>query len=146
MFSTKKEDNKIKIEIKENDLVSFKNEISIIKSEFEKMLSDSLIINDIKYLRKIAIYIKQIQYNAKRLSLHPKLRRKAKAIERFLETPLIHPFTEKMSLAEAAISFSVQDPGHSDLREILREILGQAKPEFLHLFELSRTKNSIRES
>lgn len=130
---------------KEKEASFFKDEASLIKNELEKLICDQKILHDVQYLRKLAICIKQIQYNAKRLSLNPKIRKKAKAIERFLQTPLIHPFTEKMSLAEAAISFSVQDPSHSDLKEILQEIASQGKGDFLHLFELSRSQNPVGE-
>jgi len=82
--------------------------------ELHRLFARKNIIHDIRFLRRMAITVKHLYFDAKRLG--------EERVCYFLESPL-GPFMENQySLLVAADLFSEQDPKYSDLAELLTEI------------------------
>jgi hypothetical protein len=98
---------------------SFKEHLEIIKNEMIFLFQKNHLAKDVKFLRKMAINIKQLHYDAKRT--------KNKEIEHFLSTPLGAPFISASTLIHAADTFSDQNPKESDLSLLLEDFAKYGK-------------------
>lgn len=100
---------------------NFKEHLDIIKTEMFKLLKKSQLAKDVTFLRKMAVNLKQLHYEAKKVKkfkLHHLL---AQEVEHFLTTPLGAPFISRSTWIQAVDSFSIQNPTDSDLSLLLAD-------------------------
>jgi hypothetical protein len=112
MLMKKKEKNK-------RNEFSFVEHFDIIKKEISLLFQKNSLAKDVKYLRKMAINIKQLHHDAKNAQSCAHLKVHAKAVEGILSKPIEALGLGKMALTQAADSFSEQHPGESDLSQLL---------------------------
>jgi hypothetical protein len=115
----------------------FKDQVAQLKKDWLALINQSYLAKDPQFLRKMAINIKHLHHDAKRMKKTGALRSQALQIQHFLSTPIGAPFVAKETLVKAAYLFSEQDPQDSDLSAILREfsLYGKSFPmQLLSLF------------
>lgn len=95
----------------------------LMKKDFLLLFHNSNLLKDVKFLRKMAINIKQLHYDAKNARNSVQLKHCAKNIEHFLTTPIGAPFVADLTLTQAADSFSEQNPKESDLSLLLADFV-----------------------
>jgi hypothetical protein len=99
----------------------FKEELKRFQGDWEHLFEKETLATDHKFLRKMAIAIKQMQHEAKSCEAS------GEKVRHFLETPIGAPFVSKITLAQAADRYSEQEPKHSDLSELLRTFARYSK-------------------
>lgn len=114
-------------QIKKQNTCSFKEHLEIIKKEMISLFQRSHLAKDAKFLRKMAINIKQLHYDAKKARKSKECKRQAKEVEHFLSTPIGAPFISTITLTQAADNFSVQHPKESDLSLLLEDFAKYGK-------------------
>jgi len=82
--------------------------------ELERLFVQKYLGHDLRFLRKIAITIKHLHFDAKNVN--------DGKVCHFLTSPLGSFMENELSLLEAADLFSEQDPKYSDLGELLAEM------------------------
>lgn len=91
-----------------------KEPLEQLNVELNRLFAEKNIVHDARFLRRMAIGVIHLYFDAKRSG--------DERICRFLDSS-IGPFMEnKQSLLNAADLFSEQDPKHSDLASLLEEI------------------------
>lgn len=104
--------------------------IEQMNKDWKALFASPELAKDFKFLRRMAINIKQLHHDAKRTSEFGELKTLAGQITQFLSTPLGAPFRAKETLVRAADLFSVQDPQDSDLSEILQKFTSKQLPKY----------------
>ncbi len=100
---------------------SFEEHLDIIKKEMLFLFQKNHLAKDIKFLRKMAINIKHLHFDAKNAKKNSQWKQQAKDIEHFLSTPIGAPFISSITLTQAADNFSEQNPKESDLSILLED-------------------------
>ncbi len=95
-----------------------KEELKRFKRDWEDLFEKESLARDMKFLRRMAIAIKQLQYHA----ANSKDRFGGERLYHFLSTPI-----GETTLIEAADKYSDQDPRHSDLAELLGDVAKHGK-------------------
>jgi hypothetical protein len=95
---------------------SFQEHLGQMSKDWQALIHKPQLASDARFLRRMAINIKHLHYDAKKKQKEGALR-----IAHFLSTPLGAPFVTKETLLKAAYLFSEQDPKESDLCMILKE-------------------------
>ena len=116
--------------ITKNKNNSFKEEAKRLNEELRNLLNQDNSIDEIKFLRRVAITVKQLHFDAKKAKKCQKLSRVAEKVEQFLCTPWGDENASFITLLQAADAYSEQDPKHSDLVEVLSH-LKQCGPQLL---------------
>ncbi len=99
----------------------FKEHLEQMNKDLRTLMEGAHVVKDPKFLRRMAINIKHLHHEAKKMQQRENLRALSSQIIHFLSTPLGAPFVAKETLVNAAYLFSEQDPNESDLRMILGE-------------------------
>jgi hypothetical protein len=99
--------------------------LSQLQRDFAALFEDKRLAKDAQYLRRVAITIKHLHYDAMRNPMTDE-------VLEFLTTTFGDFQVSAMTLLDAADSYSEQDPKHSDLSELLVEIAGFG-PLFIRL-------------
>ncbi len=107
--------------IQKQNTCSFKEHLDILKKEMLFLFNKHHLAKDVKFLRKMAINIKQLHYDAKNAKKTAEWKHQAKEIEHFLSTPIGAPFVSPLTLTQASDSFSQQNPKESDLSILLED-------------------------
>lgn len=89
--------------------------LSQLQRDFSALFEDKSLAKDAQFLRRVAITIKHLHYDAMRNPMTDE-------VQTFLTTSLGDFQVSEMTLLDAADSYSEQDPKHSDLSELLSEI------------------------
>lgn len=89
--------------------------LSQLQRDFSALFEEKNLAKDAQFLRRVAITIKHLHYDAMRNPMSDE-------VLGFLTTPLGDFQVSEMTLLDAADSYSEQDPKHSDLSELLAEI------------------------
>jgi hypothetical protein len=110
-----------KNELQKINSCSFKEHLDVIKKEMFFLFNKNHLAKDVKFLRKMAINIKQLHYDAKLAKKTAEWKHQAKEIEHFLSTPIGAPFISTITLTQAADTFSEQNPKESDLSLLLED-------------------------
>jgi hypothetical protein len=110
-----------KIITKNKILNSFEEHLDIIRKEMLCLFQRNYLSKDIKFLRKMAINIKQLHFDAKNAKKTAEWKHQATDIEHFLSTPIGAPFVSAITLTQAADNFSEQNPKESDLSILLED-------------------------
>lgn len=97
---------------------SFKENLDLLKKEMLFLFQKKHLAKDVKFLRKMAIHIKQLHFDAKH-AIKSESKQQAQEVEHFLSTPMGAPFISGVTLTQAADSFSEQNPKESDLSTLL---------------------------
>ena len=97
----------------------FKESLDVIKTEMLHLCEEEGLAKDAKFLRKMAINIKHLDYNVKKAITAPKCSAHAKKIAHFLSTPMQASPGSPITLSKAADTFSEQNPLESDLSHLL---------------------------
>lgn len=106
---------------------SYKEHLDLIKRELVFLFQGNHLAKDIKFLRKMAINIKQLHFDARIAKHLEEFKHHAKAVDHFLSTPIGAPFVGKITLTKAAETFSEQDPQDSDLSHLLMDFAKYGK-------------------
>lgn len=93
---------------------SCKENLKQLHVELSRLFTQKNIIHDARFLRRMAITVKHLYFDAKKTN--------EEKICRFLNSPLGSFMENRCSLLDAADAFSEQDPKHSDLGSLLEEI------------------------
>jgi|GEM_PF-1464644 len=115
----KKQPDQIKTKNKISN--SFKEHLDIIRKEMLYLFQRNQLSKDVKFLRKMAINIKQLHFDAKNAKKTAEWKQQARDIEHFLSTPIGAPFVSAITLTQAADNFSEQNPKESDLSILLED-------------------------
>jgi hypothetical protein len=132
-------------QFKNMNICSFIEHLEIIKKEMLFLFQGSHLAKDAKFLRKMAINIKQLHFDAKKTSKSSEHRQQAIEVEHFLSTPIGAPFVSAITLLQAADSFSEQHPKESDLSHLLEDYAKYGKhyaSQLLRALLLSQRKRS----
>ncbi len=89
--------------------------------DWQALIHRPHLAKDSRFLRRMAINIKQLHHDAKKTQFQGNLPMLAKQVAHFLSTPLGAPFVAKETLVQAAYLFSEQEPKESDLSAMLGE-------------------------
>ena len=130
--------------IKKQNPCSFKEHLDIIKKEMLFLFQRGQLAKDAKFLRKMAINIKQLHFDAKKTNKQSEYRQQAIEVEHFLSTPIGAPFVSAITLLQAADSFSDQNPKESDLSQLLEDFAKYGKhyaSQLLRALLLSQRKS-----
>ena len=100
--------------IKKIEGKSFIESLTKLKQDWKHLLKCNALSKDAKFLRRMALNIKQIHYDIKQ-SKHPK--GWESETEKLLK--LLSTTETKVSLLEAADKFGDQEPSQSDLAELM---------------------------
>ncbi len=103
--------------IRKKDKSSFDEHLCVIKREMEALFKKDSLAKDVKFLRKMAINIKQLDHDVRSIR-----HAEAKIVNRLLTTPYATLSAEKITLTQAAETFSEQHPVESDLSQILSQL------------------------
>lgn len=95
----------------------FKEALSHVIDDLSHIFSLKENVRDFLYLRRLSLNVKQLYFDAKRLTKCSKHKGHAEKVIHFLETPWGAPTVIRRSLLEAADRFSEQNPKYSDLNE-----------------------------
>ena len=131
--------------IKKHKTSSFKEHLDIIKKEMLFLFQRGHLAKDAKFLRKMAINIKQLHFDVKKTDKSSEHREQAVEVEHFLSTPIGAPFVSPITLLQAADSFSEQNPKESDLSRLLEDFAKYGKhyaSQLLRALLLSQRKRS----
>lgn len=123
---------------------SFKEHLDIIKKEMLFLFQRGHLAKDAKFLRKMAINIKQLHFDAKKTNKRSEYKQQAIEVEHFLSTPIGAPFVSAITLLQAADSFSEQNPKESDLSHLLEDFAQYGKhyaSQLLRALLLSQRKS-----
>lgn len=99
----------------------FEENLENLRTDCISLFTKKQLANDLRFLRKIAISIKQAYYEARLAKIQHRFASTAERVRHFLSTPIGAPFVSKTTLLKAAFHFSEQDPQHSDLSQILTD-------------------------
>lgn len=99
----------------------FKDHLEQMNKEWQALIHRSYLAKDPKFLRRMAIHIKQLHHDAKNMQKKENFQGLSQRIAHFLSTPLGAPFVSKETLVKAAYLYSEQVPEESDLCIILSE-------------------------
>src|SRR5438046_23275 len=105
-----------KPENKKAKCFALKAQLEELKREWDQLLQAPTLAHDAKYLRRMALSLKQLYHSA---SKDERYAQEAAQIQHFLSTPLGAPFITRLTLLKAADLFGEHEPKHSALGEIL---------------------------
>lgn len=106
---------------KDSKFCYFNEHLKQMRKDWLALISRSHLAKNPQFLRRMAINVKHLHYDAIQLKQTIEFQSRVSQIEHFLSTPLGAPFVTKVTLVKAAYLFSEQDPRDSDLSRILEE-------------------------
>lgn len=104
---------------KRSSLDSFLETLHSLNRDFSELVEDKKAPEDIRLMQRVALNIRHLFFDARRLQKFPQYQESALHVLLTLTTPWGAPFVLESTLLDAAEDFGTQNPKYSDLHKWL---------------------------